>query len=85
MADKPEGYEEEINEALWRPYLVFGIPPSWLWQWVLWAALAAYGSNLKWLIAGGVVHLLLFRATEADFEWPSVVHDFFKYPDDVDL
>jgi len=81
---EPASVDEEIVEALWRPYLVFGVPPVTLLQWIAWLVLAGLHANVKWLIAGGAIHAVLFRVTEADFEWMSVIAAYFRYPDDVD-
>lgn len=83
--NKPERWHEPIVEALWRTDLLFGCPPFTHLHWVIWAIVCICVGSFKPLILGGFVHYGLAQATKADPEWPAVVRDFLKTPDDVDV
>lgn len=86
MSDrKPERWDEPIIEALWRPDLLFGLPPWTHLHWLIWCVMVVLVSSFKPLILGGGLHVLLAKWTKADPEWPRMIRDFLNTPDDLDV
>ena len=83
--ESPERWNEPFVEALWRPDLLMGCPPFTHLHWIIWAFVCVFVMSFKPLIIGGLVQYGFIQWTKADPEWPAVIRDFLKTPDDVDL
>lgn len=85
MANKPEvdGWLEPVAEGLWRPDLLFYIPRNLNYLHLFWIVLMV-ADSWNWAYAAAGMHVLFFRLTEADPEWPKTMMDFFREPSELE-
>jgi hypothetical protein len=79
-----DGWNEPVNEALWRTKLLFNVPAWTLAAWPLALLVASVAASPKPLWVASAWQAVVVGLTQADPEWPQIVRGMFSEPGEID-